>query len=80
LTLNRKDNPVPTYHIETLQRWPRRVVYEFEAKDMPTALGMVLGGLVEHREQEVLEGEGEIVEFISAERIDGDPIPQPKQI
>ncbi len=65
---------MPKYHIETLERWAMRVVYEFEAASLPDAVRDVEAGDAEVLTREHLGDDPASVEFISAERIDGDPV------
>jgi hypothetical protein len=73
---------MPTYRLETLERWPHRVVYEVTAVDMLTAMQMVAGQQVEPKfdDEHFVNESDQIVEFISCERIDGDPLPQPTNL
>jgi hypothetical protein len=70
---------MPKYHIETLERRATRVVYEFNAPDLAIAACMVKDGNADDVSHETLDDEPTVVEIISAERIDGDPLPTPKQ-
>ena len=70
---------MPRYHIETLERRAMRVVYEFDASNLPDALSDVQAGDAAVLTHEHLGDDPASVEFISAERIDGDPLPTPKQ-
>jgi hypothetical protein len=62
------------YRIETLERWAMRVVYEFDASNLPDALSDVQAGDAQVLTHEHLGDDPASVEFISAERIDGDPV------
>lgn len=65
------------FRIETLERWPRRVVYELEATCIEAAIAAVRSHSAEPVEDEHLLNESdEVVEFSFVEHID-EPKPSP---
>jgi len=70
---------MPKYHIETLEHWAMRLVYEFHSANLVDAVRDVQAGDAEVLTHEHLGDDPTSVEFISAERIDGDPLPTPRQ-
>jgi hypothetical protein len=68
---------MPTFRIETLERWPRRVVYELEATCIEAAIARVRSHSAEPVDDKHLLNEpDQIIEISSVEHID-EPKPSP---
>jgi hypothetical protein len=68
---------MPTYRVETVERWPRRVLYTIEGTDMEAAINLVKHHQAEPTEDRHLDNESDqIIEFQLVELIDDEPTPK----